>query len=57
MYRGYRILGSLLLTTALAVPVALVGAPVPQDDQNREHRDTDENRRYYDKEVRKLVGF
>ena len=46
MYRGYRFLGSLILTTTLAVPVALVCTAVAQE--NQEHKDANDSRRYYD---------
>jgi hypothetical protein len=32
MHRGHRYLGSLLLTAALATPVAMMAATSPQDD-------------------------
>jgi Ni/Co efflux regulator RcnB len=49
MHRGYRYLSSLLLTAALAAPVALMAAASPQDDRNHENRQRENNRRYYDK--------
>ena len=49
MHRGYRYLSSFLLTTALAAPVAMMAAALPQDDRNHENRQGENNRRYYDK--------
>ncbi len=49
MHRGYRLLGSLFLTAVLVSPVALMASASPQDDRNQEHRQTENNRRYYDK--------
>ena len=48
MHSGYRYLSSLLLTAALATPVAMMAAPSPQDDKNHENR-AENNKRYYDK--------
>jgi len=49
MHRGYRYLSSLLLTAALAAPVAMMAAASPQDDRNHENRERENNKRYYDK--------
>jgi hypothetical protein len=50
MHRGYRFLSSLLLTAALATPVAMMAAGNPGDDKDQEHRQADNNnKRYYDK--------
>ena len=58
MHRGYPYLSSLLLTAALAAPVATMAAASPQDDRNQENRQGDGNqenrggeinKRYYDK--------
>ncbi len=48
MHRGYRYLSSLLLTAALAAPVAMATAR-PQDDKNHENRPAENKKRYYDK--------
>ena len=48
MHRGYRFLSSLLLTAALAAPVAMMAAPSPQD-RDHENRQGENNKRYYDK--------
>jgi len=42
----YRYLSSLLLTAALAAPVAMMAAASPQEDRNHENRQDD--KRYYD---------
>jgi Ni/Co efflux regulator RcnB len=57
MHRGYRFLSSLLLTSVLAAPVAMMASP--QDDKNQENRQgdnrdpgkkqDDNSKRYYDK--------
>lgn len=52
MHRGYRYhkyLSSLVLTIALAAPLAMVAATSPQDNHNQENRQSEKNRRYYDK--------
>jgi hypothetical protein len=55
MHRGYRFLGSLLLTAALAAPVAMMAAASPQDNRNQgnqgnqENKQGENNKRYYDK--------
>ncbi len=49
MRRGCQYLSSLLLTAALAAPVALMAAARPQDDRERENRQGENNKRYYDK--------
>ena len=58
MHRGYPYLSSLLLTAALAAPVATMASASPQDDRNQENRQGDRNqenrqgeinKRYYDK--------
>jgi hypothetical protein len=49
MHRGYRFLSSLLLTAALAAPVAMMASARPGDDKDQEHRQADNNKRYYDK--------
>src|ERR1700732_4197987 len=49
MHRGYRYLSLFLLTTALAAPVAMMAAALPQDDRNQENRQSENNRRYYDR--------
>lgn len=49
MHRGYRYLSSLLLTAALAAPVAMMAAASPRDDRNHENRPNENNKRYYDK--------
>ena len=48
MRRGDRVLSSLLLTAAMAAPVAKVAAASPQDS-NRENRQGEDNKRYYDR--------
>jgi hypothetical protein len=48
MHRGHRYLGSLLLTAALATPVAMMAATNPQDESHHEDRQG-ESKRYYDK--------
>jgi hypothetical protein len=47
--RRYRYLSSLLLTAALAAPVATMAAASPQDDRNHENRQGENDKRYYDK--------
>jgi hypothetical protein len=49
LHPGYRIFSSLLLTAALAAPVAVMAAASPQDDRNQEHREGENHKRYYDK--------
>jgi len=49
MHRGYRYLSSLLLTVALAVPVVMMAAAGPQENRDQEHRQGENNKRYYDK--------
>jgi hypothetical protein len=49
MQRKYRYLGSLLLTAALAAPVAMMAAAGPQDDRKEENRQGENSKRYYDK--------
>jgi hypothetical protein len=49
MHRGYRYLSSLLLTAALAAPVAMMAAASPQDNSKQENRQGENNKRYYDK--------
>src|ERR1700680_396868 len=49
MHRRYRYLSSLLLTAALAAPVAMMAVASPQDDRNQENRHGENNKRYYDK--------
>ncbi len=49
MHRGYRFLSSLILTAAIASPVAMLGAAKPQDDRDQENKQG-ENKRYYDKQ-------
>ncbi|PYX59096.1 MAG: hypothetical protein DMG76_06730 [Acidobacteria bacterium] len=49
VHRGYRYLSSLLLTAALAAPVAMMAAASPRDDRNHENRPNENNKRYYDK--------
>jgi hypothetical protein len=49
MHRGYRYLSSLLLTAALAAPVAMMAAASPQENRNEENRQGENNKRYYDK--------
>src|ERR1035441_838402 len=49
VHRGYRYLSSLLLTAALAAPVATMAAASPQDDRNHENSQGENNKRYYDK--------
>lgn len=51
MQRGNRYLSSLLLTAALATPIAMAAA-TPQDDRREEHRQVESNKRYYDKSHR-----
>ena len=51
MHRGYRYLSSILLTAFLAAP-AMVAATSPQDDRKDEHRQAENNKRYYDKHHR-----
>jgi len=47
--RGYQYLSSLLLTAALAAPVAMRAAASPRDDRKDENRQGEINKRYYDK--------
>ena len=47
--RGYPYLSSLLLTAALAAPVATMASASPQGDRNQENRQGEINKRYYDK--------
>lgn len=49
MHRGYRFLGSIILTVALAAPVAMMAAANPQDGNNQERKQGENNKRYYDK--------
>ena len=49
MHRGYQYLSSLLLTAALATPVAMMAAASPQDDRNHDNKQSENNKRYYDK--------
>jgi hypothetical protein len=49
MHCGYRYLSSLLLTAALASPVAMMAAASPQDDRSHENSQGENNKRYYDK--------
>jgi hypothetical protein len=49
MHCGYRYLSSLLLTAALATPVAMMAAASPQDDSRHEDRQGENSKRYYDK--------
>jgi Ni/Co efflux regulator RcnB len=49
MHRGYRYLTSLVLTAALAAPVAAMAATNTQDNKNQENRQGENNKRYYDK--------
>ncbi len=53
MRRRYSFLSSLLLTAALAAPIALMAAASPQDrdDRNKNHdnKQSENNKRYYDK--------
>jgi Ni/Co efflux regulator RcnB len=53
MHRGYRFLSSMLLTAALAGPVAMTAVASSQDDHNQgnkqENRQNDNSKRYYDK--------
>ena len=46
--RGSRFLSSLFLTAALATPMAMMAAAIPQDDQH--HEDKQDHKRYYDKQ-------
>ena len=48
MHRGSRFLSSLFLTAALAAPMAMMAAAIPQDNQR--HEDKDNHKRYYDKQ-------
>jgi hypothetical protein len=50
MHRGYRLVSSLLLTAALAAPVAVMAA-TPRDDKDRDHdsNQSENHKRYYDK--------
>jgi hypothetical protein len=47
--RGNEYLSSLLLTAALAAPIAMMAAATPQDDKREENRQVEINKRYYDK--------
>jgi len=47
--RGNGYLSSLLLTAALAAPIAMMAAATPQDDKREESRQVEINKRYYDK--------
>jgi Ni/Co efflux regulator RcnB len=47
VHRGSRFLSSLFLTAALAAPMAMMAAAIPQDGQH--HEDKQEHKRYYDK--------
>ncbi len=53
MHRGYRFLSSMLLTAALAGPVAMTAVAGSQDDHNQgnkqEDKQNDNSKRYYDK--------
>ena len=49
MHRGYRLLTSLLLTATLAAPVAMMAAASPQDKKDQENKQSENNKRYYDK--------
>jgi hypothetical protein len=49
MRRGYRFLSSLLLTAALAAPVAMMATAYPGDNKDQENRQADNNKRYYDR--------
>jgi hypothetical protein len=53
MHRGYRYLSTLLLTAALAAPVAMMAAQDndhrDNDRRDQEHRQGENNRRYYDR--------
>jgi hypothetical protein len=49
MHRGYRVLVSFFLTTALAAPIAMMASSNPQDDKRQEERQRENNRRYYDR--------
>jgi hypothetical protein len=53
MHRGYRFLSSMLLTAALAGPVAMMAVASSQDDHDQgnkhEDRQNDNSKRYYDK--------
>jgi Ni/Co efflux regulator RcnB len=46
--RGSRFLSSLFLTAALAAPMTMMAAAIPQDDQH--HEDKQDHKRYYDKQ-------
>lgn len=48
MNRKYRYLSSILLTAALAAPVAMLAVASPQDDNRHEQRER--TRRYYDRQ-------
>jgi hypothetical protein len=48
MYSGYRYLTSLVLTAALAAPVAMMAAASTQDRDDK-NQGQHENKRYYDK--------
>jgi hypothetical protein len=49
MHRGYIYLTTLVLTAALAVPVAATATTSPQDNKNQENRQGENSKRYYDK--------
>ena len=49
MHKGYRYLSTLLLAGAIAAPVAMLAAAAPQDDRDRANRQSENNKRYYDK--------
>jgi len=49
MHCVYRFLSSLILTAAIASPVAMMAAAKPQDDRDHENKQG-ENKRYYDKQ-------
>src|SRR5580692_3336663 len=48
VHRGSRFLSSLFLTAALATPMAMMAAAIPQDNQR--HEDKQDHKRYYDKQ-------
>ena len=48
VHRGSRFLSSLFLTAALAAPMTMMAAAIPQDNQR--HEDKQDHKRYYDKQ-------
>lgn len=47
MHPSHRYLASLFLTAALAAPISIMAAPVPQDDHDRQNRVYDKKHKDY----------